>query len=81
MGIKTVPEVYLPEDVINNVLNRANQLKNSNFEKELGKYRVDYILWDKNKNPEWRFGGQKFVSKVFENNDFVIYLVDFVDSK
>ena len=76
LGVKTIPEVYLPEDAINNVLNRANQLKNSNLEKELGKYRVDYVLWDKNKNPEWRFDNKKFVSKIFENNNFVIYSVN-----
>src|SRR3989338_8776453 len=64
LKMKTVPELYLPEDAINNVLSRANQIKNSDLEKELKKYRLDYILWDKNKNPEWRFGNHKFVSKL-----------------
>src|SRR3989344_4729475 len=77
LRMKTVPEVYLPEDAINNVLSRANQIKNSDLEKELKKYRLDYILWDKNKNPEWRFGNHKFVSKLFENNNFVVYSVNF----
>ncbi len=77
LGIKTVPEIYLPEDAVDKVLSRANQLKNSNLGKELEKYRIDYILWDKDKNPKWRFSGQKFVSKIFENNDFIIYSVNF----
>lgn len=76
LGMNTVPEMYLPKDIIDSVLKYADELKNSDFKKELGKYRVDYILWDKNKNPEWLFKNHKFVSKVFENDGFVIYSVD-----
>ncbi len=75
LGIKTVPEVFLPEDAINNVLNRAVKLQKEDLEKELKNFRVDYVLWDKDKNPEWKFGNKKFVSKIFEHNSLVLYSV------
>lgn len=73
LGFGLKDEIRLPEEEINKVLAAAGQIQKDSFEKGLKKYRVDYFVWDKNKNPDWQPGSQIFLEDVFENKDFVIY--------
>ncbi len=76
LGLKTEPEIYLPKEAIQRVILRAQELQKNNFLEELKKYRVDYLVWDKNKNPNWRIG-KKYFNSVFENNNIVVYAANF----
>lgn len=72
LGLKKEPEVYLPDEAIGNVMKRTEELQKGNFLEELKKYKIDYLIWDKNKNPEWKMDIY-FSKKLYENNNFIIY--------
>jgi len=72
LGIKPEPEVYLPEDAVQKVLSRAKELQSGDFIKELNQYRIDYLIWDKNKNPGWKIN-PKFFSEIYSKNNTIIY--------
>ena len=46
-------ETRLPENEIERVLAKAGEIQTDQPSKDLKKYRVDYFIWDKNKNPNW----------------------------
>ena len=72
LGIKPEPEIYLPDQEIVEVISRAKELQKDSFIKNLKKYRIDYLIWDKNKNLEWKMDIY-FSKKLYENNNFIIY--------
>jgi hypothetical protein len=48
-----------PDSVIDGMVAKYEQFNDSNFAGEIRKYPVDYIVWDRQKKPEWapeRFG-------------------------
>ncbi len=47
-------------------------LKND-FESQLKKYRIDYIVWDKNKNLDWNIDKLDFIEAVFRDGNTVIF--------
>ena len=49
-------------------------LKNP-VEQNFKQYKIDYFVWDKNREPEWRVGELKFLKPVFEYQNIVIYRV------
>jgi len=71
-GLKTEPEVYLPEDAVQKVLSRAKELQSSDFIRELNQYKVDYLIWDKNKNPDWKINFNN-LNPVFQNGNLIIF--------
>lgn len=73
LGLKPEPEIYLPDEAVQKVVFRAEELQKDNFLTGLEKYRVDYFIWDKNKNPDWRIG-ESFLP-VFKSADITIYRV------
>ncbi len=66
----------LPKEEIEKVLVRYEELHSSDFEKEFKKYRVDYFIWDKNKNPEWKINDLQFLKKVYETNNILVYQIE-----
>ncbi|MEK7659272.1 MAG: hypothetical protein AAB338_01290 [Patescibacteria group bacterium] len=52
LGLKD--EIRLPENEIEKVLTKAGEIQISPLDKSLKKYQVDYFIWDKNKNPNWK---------------------------
>ena len=79
LGIKSEPEIYLPEDAIQKVLSHAKELQGGDFIKELKKYRIDYLIWDRNKNPNWRINSKNF-NPVFQNGELIIFKFAFLNS-
>jgi len=71
-GLKTEPEVYLPEDAVQKVLSRAKELQSSDFIRELNQYKVGYLIWDKNKNPDWKINFNN-LNPVFQNGNLIIF--------
>lgn len=76
LGLKTDPEIYLPEEAILKVMARAKELQKGDFIEELGKFRVDYLVWDKNKNPNWKINLENF-NPVFQNDGLIIFKLVF----
>ena len=37
------------------------------------KYEVEYLIWNKSENPKWNLDQYKFLKRVAEFGDFVIY--------
>ena len=72
LGIKPEPEISLPDEEMVEVISRAKELQKGNFTEEIRNYRVDYLIWDKNKNSQWKING-KFFTPLFETSDIVIY--------
>lgn len=76
LGLKLKDETRLFENEIEKVLAKAGEIQKSPPDKSLKKYQVDYFIWDKNKNPNWK--PEKFKLKPvynFEN----IYIFRFDD--
>ncbi len=72
LGVKPEPEINLPDEKIAEVANHAEELQSGDFIKELKKYQIDYLVWDKNKNPNWEINSKNF-SPVFQNGDFIVF--------
>ena len=72
LGLKLKPEVYLPEEAIEKVITRAKELQKNDFIDELKKFRVDYLIWDKNKNPNWKINAKNF-KPVFKSDNLIIF--------
>lgn len=73
LGVKLKDETRLPEEEINRILAKAGQIQSRSFEEGLKDFMIDYFVWDKNKDSNWRLDNQRFLESVFENRDFVIY--------
>ena len=54
VGLKLKDETRLPENEIEKILTKAGEIQKSQFGRNLKKYQVDYFIWDKNKNPNWK---------------------------
>ncbi|MBI2635363.1 MAG: hypothetical protein HYW79_02355 [Parcubacteria group bacterium] len=72
LGLKSESEIYLPEEAIQKVITRAKELQKRDFIEELKRFRVDYLIWDKNKNPEWKMNSKNF-NPVFSSGDLIIF--------
>ena len=72
LGLNLEPEIYLPEEAIAKAIARADELQEGDFLEELKRFRVDYLVWDKTKNPNWEIG-QRYFKKVFEIDHFKIF--------
>ncbi|MDO8676878.1 MAG: hypothetical protein Q7K16_04535 [Candidatus Azambacteria bacterium] len=72
LGLKLEPEIYLPEEAILKVMTRAKELQKGNFSEELKKFRIDYLVWDKNKNPDWEINSKNF-KPIFKNDNLIIF--------
>lgn len=76
LGVEPKPEIGLPDKEITKVAKRAGELLKGDFVEELKKFRVDYLIWDKNKNPEWKINSKNF-QPVFQNNNLIIFKLMF----
>jgi hypothetical protein len=53
----------------------SDEIKSKSIEESLFSYKVDYLIWDKTKNPHWLIEDLKFLEKVFEFNDIIVYKI------
>ncbi len=64
----------MPNKVLDDLVNEYTESYDTTISEYLKKYRLDYILWDKNKNPGWDLTGVD-VESVFSQNNIVLYQV------
>ena len=72
-GLNLVPLNFYPDVAINKVLSVFESMKKYTYFDLLKQYRVDYFVWDKNKNPDWNLDKYKFLKKEYSINNIEIY--------
>lgn len=75
LGQETQVYVLVPPSQVEHIKAKAKTIQKDSFEKVLGTYRADYILWDKIANPNWKVENQKFLKEVYQSGNFTIYQV------
>ena len=76
LGIKETSYTMLPETEINRIVDKARIMQKNDFEKEIKTYRIDYLVWDSIKNPDWKINRFKFLKQVYSTNGIIIYKVN-----
>lgn len=72
LGLKLKDETRLPENEIERILIKAGEIQKNPPDKSFKKYRVDYFIWDKNKNPNWNL--EKFdLEPVYDSENIHIF--------
>jgi len=72
-GFEAIPDEIL-EKLVEEYQNTFTLSTAEYFEHLTSKYGVNYLVWDKKYNPEWRLDNYSFLKKVAEIDDFVIYV-------
>jgi len=62
-----------PEDEIKKIILLASEIKKLDFQKVISSYRIDYLVWDTRKNPEWKLNKIMGLEKVNRIEEFEIY--------
>ena len=75
LGLKVNEIKAVPQFEIDTFMSLKEEVKGVGIEDNLSKYRVDYIVWDKIKNPHWLVEDLKALEEVFESNEIVIYKI------
>lgn len=62
-------------EIINQLYQEYNEiiLENDGFNKLLKKYGVNYVVWDKNKNPEWDLSAIAGLKQMVVSNNIYLY--------
>ncbi|MFA6304881.1 MAG: hypothetical protein WCV73_00135 [Patescibacteria group bacterium] len=63
----------IPETEIVRIGSLINEVKKSDFRDVLKKYQVDYLIWDKNKDPHWQLDRYDFLKTVYSSENFEIF--------
>ncbi len=72
LGIKSQAIERLPAEEITKLRRLANELKAEKFEDQVKKYRLDYIIWDSYKQPNWQLDGLP-LKKLWQWQGIIIY--------
>jgi len=75
LGLKQDENNLVPIEIIEKIKKKSSEMKSVSFEKLVRTYKVDYIVWDKNKNPEWNINKIKTLEKVFSHENIYIYKI------
>ncbi|MCX6701648.1 MAG: hypothetical protein NTX96_00420 [Candidatus Zambryskibacteria bacterium] len=75
-GLPQVQYQMVPDSEIQRIKLLAQKIQKESFEKELKTYRVDYIVWDTFKDPNWKLKDLKFLKQVYSVNGIIVYKVN-----
>jgi hypothetical protein len=84
-GLRTDAQYYrdlcgsygcFPDEVLNRVVEDYQSFMRRPFLEEVKKYKLDYFVWDKNKNPDWRVAELGLVSPIYEYREIEIFKVN-----
>lgn len=76
LGMKQSSYVMVPDEAVQKIKTLAQNIQKQSFEKEIKTYKVDYLVWDKFKNPNWKIDGLNFLKKVYTSGNLIIYKVN-----
>lgn len=63
-----------PDSILDGLISEYRDFLNKDFLSEFQKYQVDYVVWDKEKNSEWRLD-RFFSNRVYDQDNMIIYHV------
>ena len=63
-----------PDSILDGFILEYQEFLKKDFLEQLKKYRIDYAVWDKEKNPEWQLD-RFFTDKIYDQNNLVIYKI------
>lgn len=75
LGLPAKPDVSLPDEAVERVFRRRDEIRERGFDRELKKYRVDYVIWDTETLPGAAFDALGFLKKIQAVDSFTIYRV------
>ena len=61
-----------PDEIMDSLIEKYKDFLRQPFEQEFKKYKVDYFVWDKTREPDWPVENVKFLIPVFESQDVII---------
>ncbi|MDO8430338.1 MAG: hypothetical protein Q7S73_03150 [bacterium] len=61
-----------PDSILDGFIQEYRKFLKKGFLEQIKKYQVDYAVWDKEKNPEWRLD-RFFNEKVYEKDNIIVY--------
>lgn len=64
-----------PEEKIQDFLTFSREMQSGDFYTQLKKYRLDYLVWDKERDKDWPIAQWKFLKSAATIDRFVIYKV------
>jgi hypothetical protein len=67
--------IKIPQEKIDEFLELVRNVKSKDFEEQLKKYRVDYLIWDKKNDLNWPVDKVKFLEPIYEVNDMAVYKI------
>jgi hypothetical protein len=62
-----------PDEFLQEMIESYKIFMKNSFEENLKKYRIDYVVWDRNKNLDWRLDEFKFLNLIYSTNNINIY--------
>ncbi len=76
LGMELISLNFYPDESINRVLSIFIEMEKEKYQNLLNKYRLDYIVLDKNKNPNWNLEKFAFLKLQYSNAGIEIYKMD-----
>jgi hypothetical protein len=67
---------FVPKDDVSNFIKLVDEIQKGNFENELKKFKIDYLIQDKNEDNGWPINELKFLKLVYEANNITIFKVN-----
>lgn len=64
-----------PDSILEDLIAKYKNFLNDDFETNLEKYKIDYVFWDKNKEPRWHLEKYAFLKPVLSNGGIILYRV------
>lgn len=77
LGLSIKRQVYIPKEIILGVLDEMQRIHKLPFEQAIKTYRVEYLVWDREKYPAWKIAQQPFLHLEFEDtvHNLLVYSV------
>lgn len=64
-----------PAEAVERVLKRARELQSAPFDRELRRFRVDYVVWDRKSQPAAAIDSLPNLQRVYDHDGFLVYRV------
>ena len=75
IGLDLIPNVRIPPTEIPRIQAAAKKVQAKTLEQNLSTYRVDYIVWDSVKNPNWKVLSRTSLKLQFSSGGIFVYKV------
>jgi len=67
----------MPQDLVEKIINKCNEYYQNPIRTNLGQYRLDYIIFDKDEDKNWPIQSFDFIEPIYKYENIVLYKVIF----